>query len=144
MRACVGRRFVKCVVLRKWLGSGRKTVRASSRMTHRSSPPAKLAVTPISDDGTVAKVGHPDSLWGWTGTPRLRDFARCVILLHVVPEIIEDTNEVAVKIGRHKLAQLPRFVLGLGDDLRLGRLPLCEEFVHLSLAVEVEPEEDRA
>jgi hypothetical protein len=26
----------------------------------------------------------------------------------------------------------------------LRRLPLCEEFVHLSLAVEIEPEEDRA
>lgn len=38
--------------------------------------------------------------------------------LHVAPEIIEDTNEVAVKIGGHKLAQLPRFVLGLGSDVR--------------------------
>jgi hypothetical protein len=26
----------------------------------------------------------------------------------------------------------------------LRRLPLCEEFVHLSLAVEIEPEKDRA
>src|SRR6266550_5999131 len=65
-------------------------------------------------------------------------------LLQVAPEIIEDTNEVAVKIGGHKLAQLPRFVLGLGNDLRLRGLPLCEELVHLSLAVEIEPEKDRA
>src|SRR5687768_1005298 len=65
-------------------------------------------------------------------------------VLHVAPEIIEDTNEVAIKIGGHKLAQLPRFVLGLGNDLRLRRLPLCEELVHLSLAVKIEPENDRA
>src|ERR1700730_8901846 len=65
-------------------------------------------------------------------------------LLHVVPEIIEDTNEVAIKIGGHKLAQLPRFVLGLGNDLRLRGLPLCEEFVYLGLTVEIEPEQDRA
>jgi hypothetical protein len=48
----------------------------------------------------------------WT----LRDVS---FLLHVVPEIIEDTNEVAIRIGGHKLAQLPRFVVGLGNDLRL-------------------------
>jgi hypothetical protein len=57
-----------------------------------------------------------------------------VVLLNVAPEIIEDTNEVAIKIGGHKLAQLPWFVLGLGNDLGLGGLPLCEEFVYLSLA----------
>ena len=72
------------------------------------------------------------------------DFARSVVLLYVAPEIIEDTNEVAIKIGGHKLAQLPRFILGLGNDLRLRGLPLCEEFVHLSLAVEIKPEKDRA
>src|SRR6266853_6983436 len=74
----------------------------------------------------------------------LRDFARSVVLLQVTPEIIKDANEIAIKIGGHKLAQLPRFVLGLGNDLRLRGLPLREEFVHLSLAVEVEPEKDRA
>jgi hypothetical protein len=66
------------------------------------------------------------------------------IILHVVPEIIEDTNEVAIKIGGHKLAQLPRFVGGFGNDLRLRGLPLCEEFVYLGLAVEIEPEKERA
>jgi hypothetical protein len=65
-------------------------------------------------------------------------FARCVVLLHVAPEIIEDTNEVAIKIGGHKLAQLPRFVLGLGNDVRMCGLPQCEEVVYLSLAVEIE------
>ena len=45
-------------------------------------------------------------------------------------------NEVAIKIGGHKLAQLPWFVLGLGNDLRVNGVPLCEEFVYLSLAVE--------
>ena len=64
-------------------------------------------------------------------------------LLHVAPEIIEDTNEIAIKIGGHKLAQLPRLVLGLGNDLRLRGLPLCEEFIHLRLAVEIEPEKNR-
>jgi hypothetical protein len=39
-----------------------------------------------------------------TDTSTLRDFARCVVLLHVAPKIIEDTNEVAIKIGGHKLA----------------------------------------
>jgi hypothetical protein len=74
----------------------------------------------------------------------LDDFARCVVLLRVAPEVIEDTNEVAIKIGGHKLAQLPRFVFGCGNDLRVRGLPLCEEFVNLSLAIEIEPEKDRA
>jgi hypothetical protein len=59
-------------------------------------------------------------------------------------EIIEDTDEVAIKIGRHELVQLPWFVLGRGNDFRLRRLPLGEEIVHLSFAVEIEPEEDWA
>jgi hypothetical protein len=71
----------------------------------------------------------------------LRDFARCVVLSHIAPEITEDTNGVSIKIGGHKLAQLPWFVLGLGNASRLRRLPLCEEFVHLSLAVEIEQEQ---
>jgi hypothetical protein len=33
---------------------------------------------------------------------------------HVAPEITEYTNEIAIKISGHKLAQLPWFVLGLG------------------------------
>jgi hypothetical protein len=64
----------------------------------------------------------------------------CAVLLHVALEIIEDTNEVAIKIGGHKLALLPRFALGFGNDLRVRGLPLCEEFVYLSLAVEIAPE----
>src|ERR1700733_7251532 len=66
------------------------------------------------------------------------------MLLDVVPEIIEDTNEVAIKISGRKLTQLPGFVVGFGNDLRLRRLPLCEEFVHFSLALKIEPEKDRA
>jgi hypothetical protein len=65
-------------------------------------------------------------------------------LLRLASEVIENANEVAIKIGSHKLAQLPRFVLALGNDLRLRGLPLCEEFVHLSLAAEAKPEKDRA
>ena len=67
-----------------------------------------------------------------------------MVLYNVAPEIIEDTDEVAIKVGGRKLAQLPRHVLGLGNDLRLRGLPLCEEFVHLSLALEIEPEKDWA
>ena len=69
---------------------------------------------------------------------------RCVVLLRVTPEVIEHTNEVAIKIGSRKLAQLPRFVLRLGNDVRLRGLPLYEELVYLSLAREIEPEKDRA
>jgi len=72
------------------------------------------------------------------------EIARCVVLLDVQPEVIEDTNKVAIQIGGHKLAQLPRFVLGLGNDLGVRGLPLCEEFVYLSLALEIKPEKDRA
>src|ERR1041385_8438221 len=78
---------------------------------------------------------------GWL---TLAGYARCVVLLHVASKIIEDTNEVAIKIGGHKLAQLPRFVVGPGSDLLVRGLPLCEEFVHFNLAVEIEPEKDRA
>ena len=72
----------------------------------------------------------------------LGDFARCVVLLHVAAEIMEDTNEVAIKIGGHELAQLPRFVLGLVHDLRVRGLPRREECVYLSFAGEVEPEKE--
>ena len=65
---------------------------------------------------------------------------RCIVLLRVTPEVIEHTNEVAIKIGSRKLAQLPRFVLRLGNDLRLRGLPLYKELVYLSLAREIEPE----
>ena len=65
-------------------------------------------------------------------------------LLRVAPEIIEDTNEVAIKISGHKFTQLPRFVLGFGNDLRVRGFPLREEFVYLRLAIEIEPEKDRA
>ena len=58
-------------------------------------------------------------------------------------EIVEDTNEVAIEIGRYKLAQLPRFILGLGNDLGVSGRPFREEFVHLSLAIEIEPEQNR-
>jgi hypothetical protein len=67
-----------------------------------------------------------------------------MLFLQVVPEIIEDPNEVAIKIGDDELAQLPRFVLGFGDDFCLRSIPLCEEFVYLSLAFEIEPEKYRA
>src|ERR1022692_4581895 len=78
---------------------------------------------------------------GVTTQNPLRDVS---FLLHVVPEIIEDTNEVAIKIGGHKLAQLPRFIRGFGDDLGVRGVPLCEEFVYLGIAIEIEPEKDRA
>src|SRR6187399_1724736 len=51
-------------------------------------------------------------------------FASWFVRFPVIPEIIEDTNEVAVRVGGHKFVQLPRFVFGLGDDLRLRGLPL--------------------
>jgi len=38
------------------------------------------------------------------------------VFTYIPSEIIEDTNEVAIEIGRHKLAQLPRFVLRLVND----------------------------
>ena len=64
--------------------------------------------------------------------------------LNVPPEIIEDANEVAVEIGSNKFAQLPWLVLGLGNNPRVGGFPLGEEFVYLRLALEIEPEKDRA
>src|SRR5882757_10077546 len=90
------------------------------------------------DPGAIYKM---DAKWSFVNPSGLCDVW---FPLHVVAEIIEHTNDVAIKIGDHKLAQLPRFVVGLGNDLRLRGLPLCEEFVHLSLAVEIEPEKNRA
>src|SRR3984893_16155250 len=65
-------------------------------------------------------------------------------LLLVPPEIVEDTNEGDIEIGSHTLAQLRRCGFGFGNNLRARGLPLCEEFVYLSLALEIEPEKDRA
>jgi hypothetical protein len=63
---------------------------------------ARSANARHSDDETVAKrgtrfccgLGHPP-------------------FLNVVPEIVEDTDKVAIKVGGSELAELPRFVLGL-------------------------------
>ena len=74
----------------------------------------------------------------------LRDLRDLSNSLDVAPEIVEYTDEVTIKIGGRKLAQLPRLVLGFGDDLRLGSLPLLAEVVHFGLAIEIEPEEDGA
>ena len=71
-------------------------------------------------------------------------FARGVVPRNVEPEIIEHTNEIAIKISGHKLVQLPRLVLGFGNDLRVRGLPFREEFIHLSLAFEIEPEKNGA
>jgi hypothetical protein len=100
-------------------------------MPTEAHPTSKLAETPISDDETVATMGHPDFV---TGQPSFLD---------VVVEVVEDADEVVIGVGDSELAELPRFVLGLGDDLRLRCVPLCEEFVHLSFTVEVQPEEGR-
>src|SRR5262249_18713812 len=64
------------------------------------------------------------------------------VSLSIQPEIVEHTYQVAIQVRGQKLAQLPRFVLRFGNDLRTGSLPLRVNFVHLSLAVEVEPEKD--
>jgi hypothetical protein len=58
MGFCGGVDFVKCVVFfadRWW-----KRVRAWRECPPKLTPPAKLAGTPISDDETVAKMGHPN------------------------------------------------------------------------------------
>jgi hypothetical protein len=69
----------------------------------RCGPPSVLAG---NGEGRSGKFG---ALY-WH-TRYLADFARCVVLLHVAPEIIKDANEVAIKIGGDKLAQLPRFAV---------------------------------
>jgi hypothetical protein len=63
MGACVGRRFVKVCGLAEIVGQWRED---GSRFLANDPPkltPGKAAVTPISDDGTVTKMGHPDLLW---------------------------------------------------------------------------------
>jgi hypothetical protein len=57
---------------------------------------------------------------------------------------MENTNEVAIKIGGNELAQLPRFVLGLGNNPRLRGLLLCEKLVHLNLDYIVRTARNRA
>jgi hypothetical protein len=59
---------------------------------------------------------------------------RIAVFCRFPREIIEHTNEVVVKIGGHKLAQLLRSVLGFGNDLRVRGPPLIDER-DLSLAV---------
>src|SRR5579863_10512746 len=98
----------------------------------------------IRGPGIEGSTTHWIGRRGPTPNPILRSKSSAHAPLNVAPEIVEDTNEVAIQIGGHKLAQLPRFVLGLGNDLRLRGLPLGEELVHLSLAVEIEPEKDWA
>src|SRR6266550_1399220 len=120
------------------------------RVTGFFSPPIRENGVLVTRKISGRIVGKPQGIFSvWSarnaGKPinARRLCAMCRSLV-VAPEIIEDTNEVAIKIGGHKLAQLPRFVLRFGNDLRVRGLPQCEEFVHLSLAIEIEPEKDRA
>ncbi len=59
-------------------------------------------------------------------------------------KIVEDPNQIAIKAGSGKLAQIPRFVIWPRDYLLRCRIPLGELLVHLRLAVEIEPEKERA
>jgi hypothetical protein len=59
-------------------------------------------------------------------------------------KIVEDANQIAIKVGSGKFGQIPRFVIWPRDYLRLCRIPLGELLVHLRLAVEIGPEKDRA
>ena len=61
----------------------------------------------LNGEGVVVRVQH-------VPVETKSEFHGSSLFLKVVPEIIEDTNEVAIKIGGYKLAQLPWFVLGLG------------------------------
>jgi len=51
---------------------------------------------------------------------------------------------IAVQIGDRELAQVPRLVFRLGDDLRASVAPTVEQFVHFLLAIEVQPDYDRS
>ena len=78
---------------------------ASHQPTHQQNGSGNENVPPNGEGLIDPRRGVPDE------SP-LGDFARWVVLLHVAPEIIEDTNEVSIKIGGHKLAQLPRLSSG--------------------------------
>jgi hypothetical protein len=46
--------------------------RLTCKMPTEAHPTSKLAGTPISDDETVAKMGHPNLLWVIPGPPAHR------------------------------------------------------------------------
>src|ERR1700733_6785584 len=112
------------------------SVRCPLAKCHQMRPGRRIAFLFSRNGWTRDALGK----WGLSGPGHPPDMC----FLQVVPEIIEDPNEVAIKIGDDELAQLPGFVLGFGDDFCLRLIPLCEEFVYLSLAFEIEPEKNRA
>ena len=58
-------------------------------------------------------------------------------------EVVEYSQLIAVEIGDRELAQVPRFVLRLGNDLRTGVAPAMIQFVHFLPAIEIQPDYDR-
>jgi hypothetical protein len=76
------------------------------------------------------------------GPLRGRPFkAGLALLLGQIPrEVIEDAKLIAIEVGDAELAQAPRFVLGLGEDLGSGLLPTLVQFVDFLFAVEIQPD----
>src|SRR5580704_9076617 len=83
----------------------------------------------------TSSVQVPIHFAGIATTWAARVTLRTRLVMLVVTEIIEHPNQIAIQISGHKLAQLPSLVLKLGKDFRARRLPLREQFVHLSLAI---------
>src|SRR2546423_3066674 len=58
-------------------------------------------------------------------------------------EVIEDTEQIAIRIGRGELVQAPRLRLRCGDQLRLARAPQSVQLINLLLAFKIQPGQHR-
>jgi len=120
-------------------------------------------MTEFLDNGVLSNFSFPDGVlrgklpktrhlqafgrrchWRWHQLPRIALHRLKITttvrrldlgLRNVVPEIVEDTNEVAIEVGGEELAKLPGFVLRSGNDLSFCRVPFGEKFVYLSFAL---------
>jgi hypothetical protein len=134
--------FVRILV---WIGCGRRGAAEMNRVLVARNDGVLRRILPRTQTleaklRLVIRKGP-----GYVQSEELRrDPTNHGIPLRIAPKIIEDTNEVAIEIGGHKLAQLPEFVLGFGNDFGVRGFPLREEFVYLSLAGEIDPEKYRA
>jgi hypothetical protein len=59
-------------------------------------------------------------------------------------KVVEDAQLITVQIGDPELAQVPWFVLRLSEDLRPGIAPAMVELVDFLLAIQIQPDHDRA
>jgi len=68
---------------------------------------------------------------------------RCAVFMAQFPgEVVKHAQLIAVQVGNSELAQVPRFILWLREDLRPGLAPTMIQFIDFVLTIQIQPDHD--